>query len=170
MSGVVLVQFSNLDVQKCLRAARQALDRNLASGADSSGCDPPLHHMLCIAAIKNPEAKSAVDVKPYLGMFNAGFFIAADERDWAEILELASMPCVMTTSVERGINVGFISGTLLQWQAAILRGCQKEVGREARHTFNLIYTEFKTMGLAPAFEFKSKPHQRDHTFLLEYKP
>lgn len=170
MSGAVLVQFSNLDLQKYLRAGRQSLDRNLADGADAAEHEPPLHHMVCVAAIKNPDAKSANDIKPYMGMFHAGFLIAADERDWAEILELAGMPCIMVESVERGLNVGFIAGTLSQWRDAILRGCQKEVSREARHTYNLIFTEFKNIGLSSAFDFKSKPHSRDHTFLLEYKP
>lgn len=170
MSGVLLVQFSNLDVTKFLRAGRQGLDRNLAESADAAGHNPPLHHMLCVAALKNPDAKSANDIKPYMGMFHAGFIIAADERDWAEILEIAGMPSIMVESVERGLNAGFIAGTLLQWQAAILRGCQKEVSREARHTYNLIYTEFKNLGLASAFSFKSKPNNRDQTFLLEYKP
>jgi len=170
MSGVALVQFSSLDTRKFLPLGRQSLDRNLADAADSAGHEPPLHHMLCIAAMKNPNAKSANDIKPILGLFHAGFIIAADERDWAEILEVAGMPTVMVESIERGIFVGFIAGTLLQWHAAILRGCQKEVSREVRHTYNLIFTEFKNIGLASAFDFKSKPHNRDHTFLLEYHP
>lgn len=170
MSGVALVQFSNLDIGKTLTIGRQALDRNLASNADAAGHEPPLHHMLCIASLKDKEAKTADDVKPYLAMFHAGFLIAADERDWAEILELAGMPCIMQESVERGLFVGFIAGTLSQWRDAILRGCQKETSREARDTYNKIYTEFKNIGLASAFSFRSKPHNRDHTFLLEYKP
>lgn len=170
MSGVALVQFSSLELKQVITLGRQGLDRNLCAAADAAGHDPPLQHMLCVAAIKNPDASKATDVIPYMNLFHAGFMVAADERDWAEILELAAMPCVMTESVERGINVGFISGTLTQWQAAILRGCQKEVGREARYTYNLIYGKFRDIGLAPAFQFKSKPNNRDHTFLLEYKP
>lgn len=170
MSGVVLVQFSSVDVPKLLKLGRQALDRNLAESADGAGHNPPLHHMLCISSIKSPYAKSANDVKAYLSLFHAGFLVAADNRDWAEILELASMPCLMTESIERDINVGFIAGSLLQWQAAILRGCQEDTSKEARHTYNLVYTEFKNIGLSTAFDFKSRPHKRDHTFLLEYKP
>lgn len=170
MSGVALVQFSSVEVPKLLVLGRQSLDRNLAEGADSAGQKPPLHHMLCIASIKNPDAKSAKDVIPYMPMFNAGFLIAADERDWPEILELASMPCVLTESIERGLLVGFLSGNLTQWSVAILRGCQKETSREVRGTYNKIYTEFKNIGLSPIFKFSSKTNNRDHTFLLEYKP
>lgn len=170
MSGVALVQFSSVNTRKLLSLGRQAFDRNLAESADAAGHEPPLHHMLCIAALKSPQAKSSNDIKPFLNLFHAGFIIAADERDWAEILEIAGMPCVMVESIERGLHVGFISGTLLQWQSAILRGCQKEVGREARQVYNSIYNEFRNIGISSAFDFKSKPNNRDKTFLLEYKP
>lgn len=170
MSGVALVQFSSLNLQEYLTIGRQGLDINLAESADSAGHEPPLHHMLCVAAIKNPSARNAEDVKPYLDMFHAGFLVAADERYWAEILEIAAMPCVVAPCIERGVNMGVISGTLSQWANATLRGCQKEVSREARHTYNLVYSKFRNLGLAPAFSFKSKPNSRDHTFLLEYQP
>jgi len=103
MSGVALVQFSSLDTRKFLPLGRQSLDRNLADAADSAGHEPPLHHMLCIAAMKNPNAKSANDIKPILGLFHAGFIIAADERDWAEILEvhLRRVHCWHTPTVAR---------------------------------------------------------------------
>ena len=169
MSAVSLVQFSGININKLLPLGRQSLDRNLADAADSAGHDPPLHHMLCVVAIKNPVARNANDLKPYLNLFHAGFIIAADERDWAEILELAGMPSIMVQSIERGYSVGFVSGNLLQWAGAILRGCQKEVGREARRTFNLLYTEFGNIGVASAFDFETKQH-KDKTFLLEHRP
>jgi hypothetical protein len=170
MSGVALVQFSEVDLRKLLLLCRQSLDRGVADSADAAGCEPPLHHMLCIAAMKTPDVKANAEaVRPYMNLFHAGFIIAADERYCAEILELASMPSIMIPSIERDVSVMFISGTLSQWREAILKGCQKEVSRESRHTFNMIYTEFKNVGLAGAFSFKSKDHTRDQTFLLEYK-
>ena len=167
MSAVSLVQFSSLNLNGLLTIGRQALDRNLAASADAAGHDPPLHHMLCISALKNPDARSAADAKPYLNLFHAGVMIAADERDFAEILELAGMPAAMVESINRGLWVAFVAGNLSQWRDAVLRGCQKEVSREVRHCYNLIYTEFKNIGLAAAFDFSSKPHS-DSTFLLEY--
>lgn len=168
MSGVALVQFSSLDLSKFLPLGRQAFDRNLADAADAAGYDPPLHHMLCIAALKSTEKMSAASAKPYLNMFHAGFLIGVDERDCAEILELAGMPSIMVDSIERGLSVIFLAGTLAQWRDAVLRGCQKEVSHEARHTYNQIFTEFKNVGLASAFNMVSKPNTRDQTFLLEY--
>ncbi len=169
MSGVALVQFSEVNLSKFLPLCRQALDRGLADSADAAGCEPPLNHMLCIANMKNPVKASATSVKPYMHLFHAGFIIAADERDCAEILELTSMPSVVTPSIERGISLMFIAGTLTQWRDAILKGCQREIGTEVRHTFNLVYTEFKNIGLEGSFNFKSIGG-RDRTFLLEFKP
>ena len=170
MSAVALVQFSQLDLAKTLQIGRVMLDRNLDDAADAAGHDPPLHHMLCVAAMKNPDAKSANDIKPYLGMFHAGFIIAADERDWTEILEIAGLPCVTSFTVDRNILAGFITGTLLQWQEAVLRGCQRDVSQDVRALYNQLYTQLKNIGLTAAFDFSSTNHPRDTTFLLEYKP
>lgn len=170
MSGVALVQFSEVNLRKFLPLCRETLDRSVADAADTAGYEPPLNHMLCIAAMKDPGAKASAEaVKPYMNMFHAGFIIAVNELYCAEILELAGMPSIMVPHIERGVSVMFIAGNLSQWRDAILKGCQKEVSREVRHTFNLVYTEFKNVGLAGAFSFKSREHTRDQTFLLEYK-
>jgi len=169
MSGVALVQFSNVDIHKLLPIGRQTLDRNLAAQADAAGHDPPLHHMLCIAAIKSPQARTSQDLRPYANLFHAGFLVVADERDMAEILELAGMPALLVETVERGVLQAFLSGTLAQWHDAVLRGCQGEVTRETREIYNKLYTEFKNLGLSGLFNVTSKPHSRDQTFLLEHK-
>lgn len=169
MAGVALVQFSNVDLRKLLTLGRQTLDRNLADKADAAGHEPPLHHMLCIAAIKSPDAKTAEDLRPYVNLFHAGFVIVSDERDMAEILELAGMPSVMTETTHRGFCQAFISGTLTQWRDAVLRGCQREVSHGTREIYNKIFTEFKTVGLTGLFSVKTS-HHKDNTFLLEYKP
>ena len=170
MSGVALVQFSTLNLQKLLPLCRQMLERSISEPADSIGADPPLNHMLCVAAINEPDLKpSAASCVPYMNLFHAGFIIAADERDMAEILAVCGLPCVMVETVERGICTAFIAGTLSQWKTATLRGCVKSVSRETRHTYNLIYSEFNKIGLAPLFEAR-KVERPDHTFLLEYKP
>lgn len=170
MSGVALVQFSHVDLPKLLKLSRQSMDRNLAASADSSGHNPPLHHMLCVASIKNQDCKSPNDVTPYLEMFSAGFLIAADVRDWTEILEVASIPSVISHTVDRDIDLGFLSADLNKWSSALLRGCQKETSKEVRNVFNKIYNEFKKLGIAGAFKFREKDNVKDQTFLLEYKP
>lgn len=170
MSGAALVQFSSLNLEKLLPLGRQALDRSLSERADDAGYTPPLHHMLCISTIKSSDIRaSAESCKPYLNLFHAGFLVAADERDFSEILEIAAMPSVITETVERGYSIGFLAGTLSQWKEALLRGCQQIVSKEVRHTYNQIYREFKNAGLSNVFDF-NQIQQRDETFLLEYKP
>jgi hypothetical protein len=171
MSGVALVQISAVDVSKLIQIGRQALDRNLAAAPDSAGLEPPMHHMLCVAALKDEHLKPySESARPYVNMFHAGIVIACEEYECAEILELAGMPSIMVESVERGLNLLYIAGTLAQWREAVLRGCQKEVSRQAREVYNKIYAEFKTRGLHGFFNVKSNQHPRDNTFLLEYKP
>jgi len=167
MSAVSLVQFSMLDLGKVLPLGRAAFDRNIAESADNAGYEPPLHHMLCIASLKDMSVKTAADVAPYFNLFHAGFLVAADERDLAEIFEVASMPCITTESLERGWFVSFISGSLSQWRDAMLRGSQRKVSREVRHTYNQIYTEFRNIGLGNAFDFTATYCDRDNTFFLE---
>jgi len=124
MSGVALVQFSSLDLHKLLPITRQGLERSISEPADSIDSNPPLHHMLCVGAIKDPHIKaSASATLPYIDLFHAGFIIGALEYNMAEVLEIAGMPTIMVDSVERGISVAFVAGTLIQWKQAILRGC-----------------------------------------------
>ncbi len=170
MSGVALVQFSDVDLKTLLPLGRRVFDRNLAGIADRQGHEPPLHHMLCIAGMKNPEAKTAEDIRPYVNLFHAGFIVACSDHDAAEILEVAGMPSVMIETIERGYVALFISGSVAQWREAVLRGCQPEVSRGTREIYNGVFTKFKSLGLAGLFNVKSKPSRRDETFLLEYKP
>ena len=170
MSAAFLVQFSSLELPKFLKFGRQTLDLGLSEQADRGNFEPPLHHMLCVAAMKTPDmAAKPESCKAFMNLFHAGFVVVASEYDWADILEAAGMPSIMVQSVERGYNVGFIAGTLSQWRDAMFRGCQKGVASGVREAYNSVYTEFKNIGLAALFDFVSKPSGRDHTFLLEYK-
>ena len=170
MSGVSLVQFSNLDLKKLLPSARAALGRSLSEKADSANADPPLHHMLCVAALKEPNLKpTASSLVPYANLFHAGFLVAADERDFAEFLEICGMPALLVDSVQRGTMVAFISGSMSQWRMAVLRGCVPTVTSEVRKICNQLYAEFNKLGLAPMFEARKRENTSDNTFFLEHK-
>ena len=164
--SVVLVQFSALDLGKFLPIGQEALGRRLSAAADASGKTPPLHHILCVAALKNEKARiSPEECTPYLNMFHAGFLIGVDERDCAEILEVTGMPAIMVESVQRGLNVVFIAGTLVQWRQALIRGCDPSTSSEVRHIFNQIFSKFSTIGLEPVLGVEKKPNS-DQTFSL----
>jgi hypothetical protein len=127
--------------------------------------------MLCVAAMKNPGTPpTAAACEPYLNLFHAGFIIVVDDRDLSNVLEIAGMPCVAAETVNRDFYMVFIAGNLMQWRSAMLRGCQKDTSIEARHIFNLIYSEFKRVGVAAAFGLSQKENSRDRSFLLEHRP
>ena len=169
MSGAALVSFTSVNLKKFLPLGRQAFGRNLAEQADSSGYEPPLHHMLCIAALKDKGKQNIASLAPYMGLFHAGFVFAVDERDAAEIISICGMPAVLSESQARGISVIYVAGLLTQWQEAVLKGCRPEVGRETRHVFNLVYSEFKKLNLAELFKANQVQSKTDQTFYLEYK-
>jgi len=152
---------------KFLPIGREALDRSLSAAADASGKSPPLHHMLCVAALKDSGSRIKDEgCTPYLNMFHAGFVIGADERDCAEILEVVGMPSIMVESVQRGLNLMFITGTLEQWRTALIRGSQPEARLEVRLTFNQIHSKFKSIGLSAVLDLKSKPHSDKQTYVI----
>lgn len=170
MSGVVLASFSRVEMDTLLPIARQAFGRSIAASADKAGFDPPLHHMLCIAAIKEKNLKpTASSAAAYLDLFHAGFFIAASEYDFAEILEIAAMPSVSADTVTRGVRAAYIAGTLTQWRQAIMRGCVADTGPEARHVFNGVYKALCKLGLSPALQLQPGQEREDKTFLIEHK-
>jgi hypothetical protein len=170
MSGVILASFSTLDMDALLPIARQALGRSITSAADYSGTNPPLHHMLCVASIKDQNTRpTASSVAPYLDMFHAGFFIASHEEDFVEILEIAALPSVVADTVTRGVKVAYITGTVAQWRQAMLRGCTVSTSPEVRNVFNSIYKAFCKLGLSPALGLQQGTEMKDKTFLLEYK-
>lgn len=169
MSAVALVSFTNVNLKKFLPIGRQAFGRNLAEQADVSGHEPPLHHMMCIAALKEKGKLNQLTLISYMSLFNAGFTMAVDERDAAEVLEICSMPSLLVESQARGVMVLYICGTLTQWAEAVLKGCKPSVEREVRQVFNLIYGEFKKIGLTELFKVNQIASKKDRTFYLEHK-
>jgi hypothetical protein len=169
MNAVALVQFSYLDLEKFIPATRGVLDRSVSEKADRVGHDPPLHHMLCIVSMHDEDAKAISDsCNPYLNLFHAGFLIAADELDCAEVMECAGMPAT-STPAGRTDKLMFISGTLAQWRDAVVRGCGKYMSSEVRRIYSRVYQEFANLGLVGAFNLKQKFNEQDQTLLLEYK-
>jgi len=166
MAGVVLVQFSDLDLKSFLPACRQATGRKMSASADAKGHTPPLHHMICVAAMKNEDAGPR-DCIQYKQFFQAGFLVVADSRDMPEILEVASMPSVLVDTIDRDLSMAFVTGTLSQWRDALVRGCSKSTSRTTRKIFTAVYSKFKSIGVASIFDLKSTTHSVDNTLLLE---
>lgn len=164
-----LVGFTTLDLQTFLPIMQQAVERNVAASADRADVAPPLHHMLCVAGIKDEGVKpTAVSLKPYTSLFHAAFLIGCDDRDTAAVLEVAGAPAVVTPTCQRGIDCVLLSATLDKWVLAVMRGCEAGMPLEVRKVYNSIYGEFARVRLEPLFDAVRVP--ADHnTFLLEKK-
>lgn len=148
---------------------QQALDRNVAASADRASVQPPLHHFLCVAGIKDENVHpTAASLKPYAPMFHAVILIGCDERDTAEVLEIASMPAVVAPTCQRGMDAVLLSGTMDKWIFAVKRGCTKEATTEVRRIYNAVFAEFAHIRLDSLFDVVRTPSV-DNTFLLEKK-
>jgi len=164
-----LVGFTTLDLKTFLPIMQQALERNVADVPDRANVNPPLHHMLCVAGIKDDSVRpSAASLKQYAHLFHAVFLVGCDERDTAAVLEIASMPAIVTPTCQRDVDCVLLSATLDVWIKAVVRGSQKSVTSEVRHIYNSIYGEFCRVHLEAMFE-TSRNNHTDGTFLLEYK-
>jgi hypothetical protein len=173
-AGVALVLLSNLDLNTLLPLSREILGYSPAKAAD--GVTIPLsnsaHQLACVAAFKDSKAPPTVRVAiPYLELFHAGFLIAADERDLVDILEISAMPFVITDTLQRGIQVAIVSGTLDDWARAVKLAChpQASINRDIRYVYNAIYTQLCNIGLKDIFGDLRTTELHDKTFLLEDK-
>ncbi len=170
--GIALILLTKLNLQAFLPLSRDILGYSAAKAADGVSIELKEipHNIACLAAFKDekhpPTFKSDC---PYLKLFQAGFLIAADERDMAEILELAAMPFVLTQTMSRGVDAVIVSGTLAAWRDAITLACspRTDISREARFTFNSAYKIFCKEGLRDMFGDLHVAEQADHTFLLQ---
>lgn len=167
MSAAQLVGFTSLNLKALLPLMQAAVGRNVAEVADAANLAPPLHDMLCIAAMKGDVRASADSVRAHTHLFHAIVLVGCDERDTAEVLSLASMPSIVTPSKARGVDCVLLAGTVEQWIDAVTRGCDKSVSREVRAIYNGVYHQFSKVRLGPLFP--TPVDNRDQTFLLEKK-
>lgn len=166
MVAARIVGLTALNLKEFLPLMQQALGRDVASVADAADFSPPLHHLMCIAAVKQPTIRASVEqARPQANMFHVLMMLACDERDTAEILEVASMPSILVASEGRGVDCVLLSGTLEQWINASIRGCQTSVAQQTREAYNAVYNEFTRLRLAGLFKATPTDY-KDSTFLL----
>ena len=141
---VALIQQPGIDFNTFVSISYQALGYSPSEPSDS--CQIPLsdtqRYLSCLAALKDRNAP--VDMNPRL-QSHASFTVSilADERDIMEMLDLWSgMPFLIAETVERGIQLAFVTGTLAQWHDAVKHGCSRGVSRHVRSYYNQIYYLF----------------------------
>lgn len=154
--GVALIIKPELDLNLLLPLARKLLGYSLAKEAD--GLTVPLsvlaHQLACVAAFKDEKAPATVHhARPYLGLLAVGFIVATDERDMVLILEAArGMECVVTETIQRGVQAAIISGTLANFRRAIKLACQTSAPTPVRQVFNAMYKQLAEQGLRSIFD------------------
>lgn len=165
MSAAQLVGFTVLNLRTLLPVMQSAVGRNIGSVADAANLDPPLHHMVSVASIKDANIKpSAESVRNYAHMFHAIIVVGCDQRDTAEVLSIAAMPSIVQATKERGVDCVLLAGTVEQWIDAVMRGCHRSVSREVRSVYNDIYHLFAKLKMKSLFP--SPTENNDSTFYL----
>lgn len=150
--GVALVLLSKLDLNTFLPLARRLLDYSVSKSADSFTFPDLAHQLVCIESFKNKQAPPKVTTK-YLELFSAGFLIAADEYDMLDILEATrGMPFIVTDTIERGIQVAIIHGSLAQWRRSIKLACEVQTTHAVKYVYNDVYRILCEHGLKNIFD------------------
>ena len=171
MSAAKIVGFTSLDTRTLLPLVEKVTGRNIASFADSKNLNPPLHHLQCLASFKGEETINIQrNVSLYCSMMNAVVLVVCDNRDTAEILELASLDSISSKTINRDFDCLLLSGTLTNWRASLLRGCSKSATDAVRKIFNLVYQQFVSHGLGDVLGVSTIPQRGSDIFLLEYRP
>ena len=162
-----IVQQTVLDTQTFLGACVEMLGYSPSKAADAQNLNEFAHNVSCLNAFRDEGAAPGISkAKQIYDLMSIGVLVVADERDMIGILEVAGLPFVMTETKVRGIQAVIISGTLTEWSSIVPRGCSIDVTSQIRGCYDVIYLQFRSMGLASIFD-KTQRILDDNTFLLE---
>lgn len=163
MIAVQLVMFSAYNTDVYLPIARTVIGHGVAARADAENTSDETHNMLCVAGLVDGMIE---DVEQ---LYYAAYCVAADERDMPEIIAIAGLSHIWVDSIERGIRVAIISGSIPCWRDAIRRGCRPGCSSEVRKVYNKIYIDLTQRSLDSILDGAVRRPQEDNTFLLEFK-
>ena len=162
-----LIQVPSIDFRTFIGLSHKVLGRSPAAPSDA--CRRELSEaerfLSCLAAMRDERAP--VGLSPHL-LKHVSFsaFIGADERDMLEILQLCGgMPFVVVETIMRGVQAAVVTGTLSQWQDAVISGCSKGIPSPVRHCFNKLHGLFIAAGLN-VWRDHTPRSTPDQTFLL----
>jgi hypothetical protein len=165
--SAILISAPSIDFCTFIGLSHQALGRSPAAPSDACrrGLSDAERFLSCLAAMRDERAP--VGLSPHL-LRHVSFsaFIAADERDMLEILQLcAAMPFVAVETIVRGVQAAVVTGTLSQWRDAVVSGCSKGVPTPVRYCFNKLHGLFTAAGLNVWGDYTPRGTP-DQTFLL----
>ncbi len=164
----ILIQSPAIDFSKFLGTGREMFGRSISASSDASQkqLNDTERFLSCLASMKDQNAP--VTLPPHL-LTHVSFsvLVATDERDMMDVLGCcSSMSFTVADTLARGVQAAVISGTLSQWQVAVLSGCECSTEPSVRFLFNKILAIFESANLRVWQDFKRTTHS-DNTLYLE---
>jgi hypothetical protein len=150
----VLVQQPAVDFGTFLSVSRDALGFNPADSCDSSARElsDAERWLSCLAAMTEPHAKAGL-MPTLLTHVQFSVLIAVDERDALSVFQVAAgMPFVVADSVQRGIMIAVLTGTLAQWRDAVKTGTATENNTSVRTFYGNVLRRFEEAGLGNVWQ------------------
>lgn len=126
-------------------------------------------YLTILAAIKDPDARAGL-ADELLNHVKIGILTVGDSYTVMEFMALCSgMGTVLAETKRRDIFCLITSGTLRDWQYAVVAGCANHVDPAVRNAFNGIHTLFVNEGLGALWAKYDQQNAGDQTYLLEHR-
>lgn len=166
MIAAVLISESVIDRGQFMPAAQQVTGKNHVTGVDEkpalSSLLDDLHILEDFAGDFNGEMSTAITMM--------GFMVVGHSKEVDEFLEITrGLPYCETKHTEIGIRCVVVTGSVCDWQRAIIHGTRWTLERSSLRTcFSAMYQLFCQKGLSYLFsDFKAV--DRSGVLLLEHK-
>lgn len=167
----IIIGRPEVDFPAFLGVASKVLGYSPAAAGDASGkrLAEATRFLGCLAALRNEKAPAEL-VPKYLHHVSFSVLLVADERDMMDILECASsMAFVTAETTVRGVLMAVVTGTLAQWQGAVVSGSSLDTLPVVRFIFNRIHGLFCDEGLNAWVNFRKREAPDQITYYLEDK-
>lgn len=143
----ILITQPAIDFGTLTTVSQKALGYSVATATDANHRKqhPAEKFLSMLAAIKTRDA--GVGFAPHLlNHVSFSVLIAADDLTTMEAIECASgMPFVYTDTVNPGVQLSIVTGTLSQWRDAVVNGTRRT--GMVRYLFNRIMGQFEAQNL-----------------------
>lgn len=165
----VLIQRPAADLDLLLSLTQKALGYSIVAGVDAGRKkhSPADKFLSCLCSFQ--ERNAVAFHNGVLGHVSYSVLMVADERDLLDILSIADgMHFLVADTVSRGVMAAVLTGSLNQWQSAVVQGMSKSVETNVRASYGKIMRLLEGEGLSDVWrDYHTKP-SADHTFLLEH--
>jgi hypothetical protein len=171
VADCVLVQQPTIDFGTFLGVSREALGYNPADSSDASQRDlsDAERWVSCLAAMTDPKAKAGL-MPTLLSHVQFSVLVVVDERDALGVFQVAAgMPFVVADTVQRGIMLAVLTGTLSQWRDAVKTGTAPENTPSVRAFYAKALLRFDEAGLGNVWQDFDRKTTPDRLLYLESK-